>query len=263
MPRPASRAELARLFGVSRAAVTKRCQGAWAAACDGDRVDLDHPLIQAAALKKGIDLGEPAPAPTPTPKQAVTAPAAPTEVEKNAVSTPAEPTKPRRGAQPKPDLPQQPDDAGSESDLDFIARTLDPLMPRFGNGQGLKDWAAGRNIVETVRTKMQARSIARGLLVPREFIELHVIGLIEGTHQRLLTDVARTLASELFTLAKSGAPLEEGERTAKKILGKQLDGLKTKAAASVRNAGTGRNNAERSGVARGPIREPDDGDSGS
>lgn len=263
MPRPASRVELSRIFGVTRAAITKQCKGKWAAACDGSRVDLDHPLIVAAALKKGVDLGVPARAPTPTAKERGAGGSAPTKADVSGEIPPPEPTKRRPGAEKKPDLPTQPDDAGSESDLDFIARTLDPLMPRFGTGQGLKDWASGRNIVETVRGKMQVREIARGRLVPREFIEMHVLSLIEGTQQRLLTDTARSLTRDLYARARSGAPLEEAEKSVRLIIGKQLDGLKTKAAALIRNAGTGRDNAERSGMAGEPGRESDDRDRGA
>lgn len=258
MARPVSRAELARLFGVSRPAVTKRCQGAWAAACEGDRVDLDHPLIQAAAQKKGLDIGKPARAPTATPKKAQPAPAAPTKPAKAALEAPSEPTARRRGAEPKPELPEQPDNAGSEEDLTELAQALDPLIPRFGNGRGFKDWLSGRKDIETILGKAQSRQIARGKLVPREFIELHVIGLIEGAHQRLLTDTARSLVRDLYARARSGSSLEDAERSAKKIIGKQLDGLKTKAAAAIRNAGSGRDNAERSGLASKPDRESDD-----
>lgn len=260
MPRPVSRAELARLFGTTRANVTQRCRGSWAAACDGDRVDLDHESIQAAARKKGIDIGKPARAPTPPAKKGKASHAAPTKVAEVEPTAEASPTKRRRGAEPKPDLPTQPADAGSEEDLDFIARTLDPLMPRFGTGQGLKDWAGGRNIVETVRGKMQARQVARGQLIPREFVETHILGLIEGANHRLLTDTARSLVRDLYSRARSGTSLEDAEASAKKIIGKQLDGLKTKAAALIRNAGSGRDNSGRSGVASKPDRESDDRD---
>src|SRR4051812_16804021 len=131
MPRPVSRAELARLFGVSRPAVTKRCQGAWAAACEGDRVDLDHPLIQAAAKKKGIDIGAPARAPTLPAKKAKAAPAAPTKVAVPTHAAPSEPTKLRRAAEQEPDQPELLPLAGTEENLKFIARTLDPLLPYF------------------------------------------------------------------------------------------------------------------------------------
>jgi hypothetical protein len=172
--------------------------------------------------------------------------------------TPAQPTVRRRGAEPKPELPDQPENAGSDEDLTELSRLLDPLIPRFGNGRGFKDWLSSRKDIEIILGKSQSRQLARGLLVPREFIELHVIGLIEGTQQRLLTDTARSLVRDLYARANSGSSLEDAERSVKKILGKQLDGLKTKASAAIRNAGSSRDNAERSGLAGKPDRESDD-----
>jgi hypothetical protein len=243
---------------MTRANVTQRCRGAWAAACNGDRVDLDHESIQAAALKRGVDIGAPARAPTPAAKKPPPAPAAPTKVPEAAPAAPAEPTKRRRGAEPKPELPDQPENAGSDEDLDYISSILLPLIPRFGNGRGCKDWLSSQKDIETIVGKRQARQIARGKLVPREFVELHILGLIEGTHQRLITDTARSLVRDLYARARSDTSLEEAEKSVKKILGKQLDGLKTKAASLIRNAGSGRDNAERPRLASQPDRESDD-----
>jgi type IV secretory pathway VirB10-like protein len=142
MPRPVSRAELARLFGTTRANVTQRCRGAWAAACNGDRVDLDHESIQAAARKKGIDIGAPARAPTPSTKKPPPAPPAPTKVAKPAPAAPVEPTKRRRRApEPKPEA--RPAARRQRRKSPVHRSRSGPADPAFGNGRGLKDWLSG------------------------------------------------------------------------------------------------------------------------
>src|SRR4051812_6772616 len=102
MARPVSRAELARMFGISRAAVTQRCQGGWAAACERDRVDLDHPLIRAAALKRGVDLSQTDGVPTAPPKSAPPPVGEPTDIAETAKVKRAKPTKQR----PEPESPE-------------------------------------------------------------------------------------------------------------------------------------------------------------
>src|SRR4051812_7847965 len=94
MPRPVTKADLARFFDISRAAVTKRCAKSWAPACVGDRIDTDHPLIQAAAAERGVKLPKPDRAPTKAAKRAPAAPVAPTEPAKAFKSRGPKPTRP-------------------------------------------------------------------------------------------------------------------------------------------------------------------------
>lgn len=248
MSRPVSRVELSRLFGVSRAAVTKRCQGTWAAACDRDRVDLDHPLIRAAALKKGIEIGEPAHAPTTSRKKPVPrTPAATVDAEMPPIDV-ATPTKRRREPEPKPELPAQPENAGTDEDLETLARILRPLVARYGTGRGFRDWLISLKDIETISAKRLDTALKRDLYVPREGMEMHVLGLIKGANHRLLTDTPRTLCRELYSLANSGAPIEEAETATRKIIGKQLESLRDKTSAAIRN-GSNRIHGERSEVA--------------
>ena len=55
MPRLVSRAELARIAGVSRATVTELCkQGSLVDAVEGKHVDLDHPAARAYLERRGV-----------------------------------------------------------------------------------------------------------------------------------------------------------------------------------------------------------------
>ena len=259
MPRHVSRADLARLLGVSRPAVTKRCQGAWSAACAGDRVDLDHPLIQAAAKKRGVKLSSqtapPDRLPTKGSKVAVKPVAEPTATPKVPASKPARTTKSRQPeAEP---IPDQPDGAGSDEDLDELARIMRPVIVRFGTSRGCRDWLLSLKDLETIAGRRLANAEAKGLVIPREFVKLHVLGLVDGVFRRVLADTPKTLCRELYALARTGAPLEDAERVARTLIGKQLEGVRAKAIKQIQNGGTG-SNGERSELASRAVRDADD-----
>lgn len=233
MSRYVSRADLARLLGVSRPAITKRCQGSWAAACHGDRVDLDHPLIVAACVAKGVSApatDEP-PAEAPEPSED-TLPAPTNLSEFNATRT-AKPTERRRATEP---LPPQPGNAGSDEDLEQLAEALRPLVARFGVERGFRDWLLGLKDIETITGKRLENAQTKGLLVPRDFVKTHVFGAIEGTNHRLLSDTPKTLCRELYALAKTNRPLEEAEQFARKLLGRQLESVKSRVVKALRDA---------------------------
>src|SRR6185295_18342658 len=97
MPRLVSRADLARRAKVSRPALTKQCQKALAPACQGDRVDIDHPAVQAFLKAHGVeDKPAPARAPTKTAKRAVWVPDEQTEVHETPRKRARRPTRARR-----------------------------------------------------------------------------------------------------------------------------------------------------------------------
>src|SRR5262245_49723484 len=107
MARLESRSELARIAGVSPAAITKACKGPLAAACDGRRVDLDHPAVRAYLAATGRSAG----APTANRKSAPTPPSAPTaSTDTEEQPEESEPTdRPRLG---RPDHDDDPDERG-------------------------------------------------------------------------------------------------------------------------------------------------------
>lgn len=269
MPRPVSRADLARLLGVSRPAITKRCARDLAPACDGDRVDLDHPAVKAAAMARGIKIPKappPAPprpiavaaatddAPTAKPKLGALRLVVPTAAAAPELSEPAKPTGRRREREP---LPQQPDNAGTPEDITELGLLLRPLVARFGTERGFRDWLLSLKDIETITGKQLENARTQGFLIPRDFVKTHVFGAIEGTNRRLLSDTPKTLCRELYALAKSGAPLEDAERMARKLLGKQLETVKSRVVRALRNAGSDNGSSE---LARGAVRSSDDRD---
>lgn len=237
-----TRAELARLARVSRAAITKACKGQLAAACVDKRVDLDHPAVREYLAGKGVEL--PARAPTSgvdsTKKRGPTPTAPRPKREKREASPPAH--RPRR-ASPAP-LPGSHDDddeldlAGdADDDIETYAHlTLHELVQRFGTKTGLKDWLDARKKIADIREKDLKNDETVGRLIERELVKTHVFGAIEAGNRRLLRDVPRTIVLRLYALAKSGAPAEEAEKSVREIISSQLRPVKDKAGRVLRNA---------------------------
>ena len=89
-----SKAEFAKLAGVSKPAISKALRGKLAAALVDDRVDIDHPASVEYLRTRGKTV--PARAPTKPPKKGSKPPPAPTRSAKKGAPEPPEPTEPRR-----------------------------------------------------------------------------------------------------------------------------------------------------------------------
>lgn len=251
-----SRADLARMLGVSRAAVTKRCAKSWAEACEGDRVDTDHAAIQEAAARRGVKLPKPDRSPTKVAKKTTSAPAEPTAAPKPFKSRGPKPTR-VLPADLDP-LPDQPDNEGSIEDLDDLGRLTQPLLDRFKSAPAAREWAKFENIRETTLGRKLANAQARGAVFPREWVRVHLIGLVDGMTNRLIADTPKTLCRQMYAMARAGTPVEEAELMTRKLLSKQLAGVKSKIEKLVRN-GIDRDNGGRSDLLRGNDRVDHDG----
>lgn len=213
MPKLVSRAELARLAGVSAAAVTKACKGQLAAACEGKRIDLEHEVVRRYLDGKGVrsEVGAPAlDAPTPATPEASSAPA-------NRYATSIEHL--------------------DQSDIDGMEDlTLRDLTDRFGTVTAFKDWLDARKKLSDIREKDLKNAEAEGTLIQRSLVEHHVFGAIENANRQLLGDAPKTITRRLYAMAGSGAPLEEAERVVRDIVSSQLRPVKATAARVLRNA---------------------------
>jgi hypothetical protein len=205
-------------------------------------VNLDHPLIAAALAAKGI----PAPitdhASTKPPKPQARRAPAPTAETAPAQDRPVKPTKARRETAP---LPPQPPGAGSPEDLEQLAEAIRPLVARFGTERGFRDWLLGLKDIEVIDGKRLDNARERGAVYPRDFVRTHILGLINGGNLRLLGDMPKTLCRELYALARTGRPLEEAERLTRKLIGKQLQNVRSGVDKAIKNADAARGHAGR------------------
>lgn len=251
MQRLISKVELARLARVSKPAVTKFL-AKHADALVRDRVNVDHPAVQAWLKSKGVKVplesaalaaGADAPAkPSKPPKPSKQGqPArAPTKSARRAAPAPAEPPdlgpdpeidQPRRGRRRRgaADLPEQPEGAGSEEDLARLARTLRPVLARFGTERNFKDWLDALKVIEDIRAKRNNNDEQEGRLIERVLVKTHVFGAIDGSHRRLLGDFPKTITRVLYAMHASGQSIEEAEAAVREKLSILLKSVKATA----------------------------------
>lgn len=227
MSRLISRAELARLAGVSRAAITKACAKQLSAARHEDRIDQDHPAVKAyLAARAGGVPGQAARAPTAKPKAAAKRSSSPTRSPKG---------KPKRKTAPTAESPE-PADQGDENIERYAALTLRQLVAKFGTRRAFKDWLEALKKIEDIRKTRLDNEETEGRLISRDLVKTHVFGAIESANTKLLGDSSKTIARRAAALAKSGAPIEEIEKTVCEILSSQLTPVKNTAVRVLRAA---------------------------
>ena len=214
MPRRiVSRSELARLAGVSPAAVTKLCRPGkpLAAGCVGDRLDLDAECVQ-----KWLSRTD-----------------GPRKLSRGArQKRAAKRTAPRRKRRQK-----QAEPAVLLDDLSaYMSLTLGQIIDRHGTLRALKDLLEARAKIAAIQERELGMAESRTELVDRNLVRLHVIGAFDAGHRRLLSDAAETLARRLYAAAMSGQSLEEGKRVAREIISAQLELAKAQAARALQDA---------------------------
>lgn len=215
----ASKAEFARLAGVSRPAITKACKGVLAAALVDDRIDLNHP-----AAKRYL-IGDAAPKKSPATPGKRTA-RAPTKKAAAVKSVPRQRTKPSRPRKklPKPTPPHRPSPKlNSDGSCDELAEwTLEQIVEQFGSIRSYKDILEAHEKRERARKNRLDNEKTEGQLIERERVRTHVLGFIEASHKRILGDASKTIASRTMALVRSGANLQEVERFVRETLGATL-----------------------------------------
>lgn len=245
MARLVSRAEFARMAGVSGSAITKACRdGSLGEACVGKRIDLDHPAARAYLASKGAS-----PPPPPAAKaERPTTPARPRRsktsesskrrpklrlVRDDGEDAPPEPPAPPPRKAPPPSPPSEGD--GSPEDLEALAETLRPLLERFGTETSFKDWLDSLKRIEEIREKRLKNEETEGLLIRVEPVKVLVFAVIDSAQRRVLSDAPRTIVRRVYAMAGSGTPVEEAERTVRELLGSILRPVKATAERVLRN----------------------------
>ena len=217
-----SKADFARVAGVSRVAVGKAMlEGKLKPAVVGDRVDMMHPSA-VAYLKR----------PRPHSRRSK----ADIKAEKAAAeaqSTDGDQTSSSNGSAAA-------DALVTDTGLDisrYADMTLRELIDRFGSVRALKDWLEALKKIEDIREKRLNNEEVQRHLISRELVKTHVFGFLDAGNRRLLGDTPKTIARRLYGLARSDAPIEEGEKLVREIIGSQLNPQKARVAKLLREAG--------------------------
>ena len=215
-------------IGVSRAMVTKLCQGKLISALVGKKIDIDHPtVIEYLLLRSNPPTKTPLKQGTTKSKARAPKPAPPTPAPKKGVD------KPKGAGKPENTEPHYPPDADMEKVLDLTLRELTAL---HGTDEQFKVWVSAVKTVGDIKHKDFKLAEMEGTLIPRELVRTHVFGALDSGHLRLLTDSPKTLARRIEGAVKSGSSLEELESLIREHLSIQLKGIKTKAQRVLKNA---------------------------
>ena len=228
--RPVSQAELARLARVSEMAISKAVRAQLKPAVSGRRVDLDHPATVKYLAGKA---GRPPRTSKATP-QPNTRPGAPSSANRA--------KGPGKDGAPPPD--PNAEDTKSVRVVSYVLENVDALgeltirevVKRFGTAQGFRDWLQALKQIEDTREKRLRNEETAGRLISRELVETHVFGAIDATNRRLLSDLPKTIARRLSSLAKGGSSTEDAEHIVRELISSQLKPVKTQAAKALRNA---------------------------
>lgn len=217
----------AKLAGVSNEAVGKAMrEGALKAAVVGDRVDASHPDAVAYVKKDRSK------------RQTAAIRSTRRKPDKKPVKASTEDDSPD-GA-PTNGAGSSEDMLVTDSGLDisrYADFTLRDLVDRFGSVRALKDWLEALKKIEDIREKRLNNEEVQRALISRELVKTHVFGFLDAGNRRLLGDASKTIARRLYALARSDAPIEEGEKLVREIMGSQLHPQKERVAKLLREAG--------------------------
>jgi hypothetical protein len=217
-----SKADFARVANVSKQAVGRAMkEGKLQEAVVGDRVDMMHP--QAVAYLKRPRPGSRRRDQDPKPE---TVPLADKSHD-------VDPTSNGNGASAAELLVT---DTGLDISR-YADMTLRELVDRFGSVRALKDWLEALKKIEDIREKRLNNEEVQRHLISRELVKTHVFGFLEAGNRRLLGDTPKTIARRLYGLARSDAPIEEGEKLVREIIGSQLNPQKDRVSKLLREAG--------------------------
>lgn len=118
----------------------------------------------------------------------------------------------------------------------FADMTLRELIQRFGTDVAFKDWLDATKSIEAINGARIKNAAAEGKLISRELVRKGVIDVFNSAFLRLMTDGAKTIATEVAMKIQAGAEPGELEAHVSEVLGSFIKPVKAKAARVLKNA---------------------------
>ena len=118
----------------------------------------------------------------------------------------------------------------------FIDWTIGDILKRFGTDTAFCDYLKATQIIEAINEKRIKNAVSRGELVSRQLMKVGVIEPIDAAHIRLLTDGAKTIARRTTAMHGAGKPLEEIEDFVKDQLSSFIRPVKARVVRAMKNA---------------------------
>jgi hypothetical protein len=220
-----TRADIARLAGVSKAAITQACRTKLRAACHEDLVDAEHEASASYLKAHRKRLPRSLATRSPRSKRPDPKPARPKRTPTNLRGAGR-----KRKIEPPEDAPDA--EAPKLDEWGFCDAIQDltagEISQRYGSNRAYAIWLDAYQKQQRARELYLKNEQTEGALVSRELVLTHVFATLDVLFRRFLTDVPKTGAAEIYAQALSGASIERGESKLKDINEKQLKAVKLK-----------------------------------
>lgn len=214
--KPIARRELARLGGVTQAAITKATQPgaplADAVLSRGRGLDLDHPKVQAWLKRRHA-------AATSTPAAPDSAQPAPTQPRHAAPVLGGDRL---RQAVREMDGAEMPDGWQHLTLDEVAAMPIEELVRRFDHIDSVKGWLDAAKKAADTRAVDLRNMETQGQVVSREMVRTHVFGAMEASHVRLLGDTPKSITRRVYAMARAGEDVEQAEKVVREMISSQL-----------------------------------------
>ena len=212
-----SKAEFARLSGVSAASITKAVKSSLVPAMVGKRIDANHEAAAQYLAEKGIKLQQ-----APPPPRVVTGTEAKRLTKKSESMANI-----NQGQM----IHEVPDDIQAFADM-----SVREVVQRFGTDVAFLDWLKATKAIEDINEKRLKNAATKGSLVSRELVKLGIIDPIDAAHIKLLTDGAKTITRRVTAMHDSGRNLDEIEKFVKNQMTSFIRPVKAKVKRALGNA---------------------------
>ena len=114
--------------------------------------------------------------------------------------------------------------------------TVSQIVRRFGSLAQYEYFLKAAKTLEEVEERRLKNSERRGEVIPREYVETHLIGYIAGITQRLLNDAPKALTRRIIAAVKADTDPGEIEKMVLKMISKDLKDARDNAQRKIRRA---------------------------
>lgn len=140
-----------------------------------------------------------------------------------------------------PDAPLAPSFAPSAAELPAEIRqcwqwTLERIVTECGTMPAFEKLLIAADRLESIHAKRLSADKSTGALIDRDYVQRHVLGLVERIFQRLLTDMPIKLSYEVHGLCKTGEPVEALQVAISAAITRELRTVKKDTRKAIRDA---------------------------
>lgn len=121
----------------------------------------------------------------------------------------------------------------------FAEMTLRELIERFGTDTAFLDWLKATKSIEDINEKRLKNATVMGDLVSRELVKKGVFDHVNATHQKILTDGAKTINKRVRIMTEAGKDEKETEAFIIDQISSFIRPMKTKITRALKKLGEG------------------------